>query len=136
KVPVSCESWALEEKLIETRGDLKAFRTEVEAFFDLCKKHWDDNEESALFQILRSSKVVYDFEKNRWSGRLELVDIDGFKTQAVLALQPTHDFRPLVLVKCGLQCNIGDPSTRHFFSHVFDEAPFHILMIPSTTSDL
>lgn len=61
---------------------------------------------------------------------------NGETVYGFLATKPDQEPRPLVIVKCGLYCQGDDTgNTRTLTAHLFDESPFHLLVIGSHSGE-
>lgn len=58
---------------------------------------------------------------------------DSLEVKAYLGLQDLVNPRPLVVFRCGLQCNRGSETSILYAMMLMDQSNFNILMLPSTT---
>jgi predicted alpha/beta-fold hydrolase len=128
----------------------------LKGFFDRCDKTLSKETLGKYKQLAKSIAIVYDYASLKQMRTLEFnVDrksLEDFKVEAVgntiptsddrlyfrtqLFLQDTNAPRPLVLVKCGLQCELGNATLKYLLSILYDEGPFHVLLVPNVTSKL
>ena len=86
--------------------------------------------------LKRFTELKYDLAENPNVYSIKADLGHGVKIQGVLGLQPGKGKKPLIIANCGLQCEGNQgvvPS--HMMMHLFDESPFHILILDSTSSE-
>jgi predicted alpha/beta-fold hydrolase len=150
-----CDSFYLSKMLVdepqfgpETHGLL------LKGFYDRCDKNLSKGAPGTYKQLAKSIAIIYEYHMN---GQMRLVEfnmdrhrMDDFKTeptdsstkfkddrlyfQTQVFLKNTADPRPLIIVKCGLQCDLGTPTLKYMLSLLFDEGPFHVMLLPNITS--
>lgn len=87
-----------------------------------------------LLEALASQKsVAYNYREHPAYGNHIVLLPNAETVRVELFLQNTQSPRPLVIVKCGLLCDQGDASLRQALMYFFDQAPFHVLLVPSIT---
>jgi predicted alpha/beta-fold hydrolase len=115
----------------ETNPAAQAFK--IEQFTKRCEDRLTIFETARAFQEARLSQVRYRIENNPDIKRLEIRLSTSAITEGYLALNPRMKAAPLVVVLCGMACDLDKPSIRNAIMHLFDEAPFHVLALESVT---
>jgi hypothetical protein len=150
-----CDNFYLSNMLVdqpefgpETHGLL------LKGFYDRCDNTLSKEAPGTYKQLAKSIAIIYDYEKNNYNKLVEFnVDrqkMDDFVTESVndktqfrddrlyfktqLFLKEASEPRPLIIVKCGLQCDLGTPTLKYLLSMLFDEGPFHVMLVPNITS--
>ncbi len=126
----------------------------LKGFFNRCEKTLGKENLGKYEQLSKSVSIQYEYHRSKSMKTVEFnVDrnlLDDFKVEEIgetipnkedrfffktqLFLQPTKDPRPLVIVKCGLQCELGNASLKYLLAILYDEGPFHVLLVPNITS--
>jgi hypothetical protein len=104
-------------------------------YFEKCgePKARDDNGQVEL--IIQASSIAYQPETIRGVYRVTFRERSGRQVEGLLGMKASPLPRPLVIVKCGLQCGLGSASLLQAMMFLFDEGPFHVLLLPSTSSE-
>ena len=128
-----CEPIYLERELskpnINSTERLKIFQDHL----GRCGDQLTRNAHSSFQELFQSMNVEYDYSKNPHHENMELVELDGIRVTFELLMKTGEAPRPLVIVKCGLQCDPGDPSLRLLAATLYDEGPFHVMLVPNIT---
>jgi len=128
-----CEAIDLEKALNASHvrpGEQAAI---TKKFFERCDKDLSREERNAYHQLFQFEKIRYDYQKLRAAEKIEFLDSDGNLTRMTLYMKPGNAVRPLVIIKCGLQCDPQSTTLGVNLMHLFDEGPFHVLLTPSVT---
>lgn len=131
----SCDPRRLSQALLSSvntpRGQVEVARE----YMARCRKPLGKTIDSALtwFAMGAEAQVAYDYTHHRNVRYIEIPNPDGLLIRARLALKPGNDARPLIIVKCGIHCNLGSPSLKITLMVLHDEGPFHVLLLPSVT---
>ena len=104
------------------------------SYLQRCQDKLGEGATNPYNQLFVLKQAVYEFESASQVIPVEFITPDLLTLRAQLLLQPTREARPLVMIKCGLHCDIGDPSLRVMLMMLYDEGPFHVLLIPSLSS--
>lgn len=107
----------------------------AQRYFDQCDKQLHRGG-THIFNYAKMSLMEYDFLNHPTFKDINFtLPKTGRIVKARLSLKPGTGKRPLVIFQCGLTCEQDNPSTR-FMSMIFhDMGPFHILLLPSNSSD-
>ena len=128
-----CDPHALQRAILGLHAETNERAVIVKNYFDRCGKQLSADSLPLLLSFLHDNGMRYRYLDQRNLYTLKFVDQDGLVVRAHLALQNTPDPRPLVIVKCGIYCNLGDPSVRKLLMLMYDEGPFHVLLLPGIT---
>jgi pimeloyl-ACP methyl ester carboxylesterase len=129
-----CESAALEQGILDQRGNAHAQQSFIHDFFARCGAQLRKGSKPSLLQLVDDMNMNYDYWK---LSNVKTIDVPGFgdlKIHAQLLLKDENQARPMVIVQCGLQCDFNNNSLKPMVMHLFDEAPFNLLLLPSYTS--
>ncbi len=104
-------------------------------YFERCGESQARDDNGGVELIIRASSIAYLPETVRGVYRVRLRERSGRQVEGLLAMKSSPVPRPLVIVKCGLQCGLGSSSLLQSLMHLFDEGPFHVLLLPSTSAE-
>lgn len=102
-------------------------------YFQACGKNISQGLSSPLVSIARSQLVRSNYRQAHAPIDLLFTDSHGSKIRGQLFLKPDSKPRPLVIYKGGLQSDIGGPTVTMAMMYLFEEGPFHVLTVGSTT---
>jgi len=139
-----CRAEVLAKKIVERFGsrtevsfDTRVWtgvETLIQEFFDECSEDLRRSSLSNLIDYTEMSLVSYDLKNHPQVHEVEfLIPEDGFVVKGLLALKKSKEPLPLVIFKCGLGCNLMDPSMLYTMMVFFDMGPFNVLAIPSNS---
>lgn len=103
-------------------------------FFNECGETLSRGAGDPIDLLLHDSRLDYDYRTTRWFQEIEVGESRRAFNVGQLGLQPGPGKRPLVLLDCGLQCDVDGPSMRQLLMLLFDEGDFHVLALPSSSS--
>jgi len=129
----SCESESLEEALLNKPLTRTQERKVLKEFFDRCGPHLNRFSKNAVDDLFRDLQARYDYTQHPDYQRIQIPSVDGLKIPGDLFLKDQDEALPLIIIKCGVFCNLGDASLRHMIAHFYDEGPFHVLAISNST---
>lgn len=98
-----------------------------------CLPKWS-MDHSMLGDLVRFSAVDYKFEQNRAFQAIKIRMPTGKIIRAVLGMKPGTQPRPIVIAACGVLCDSGDRTAAYLLMKLFDETPFHVLVLGNHTS--
>lgn len=136
-LPPQCSTQQLEKILLAESGIAATYRSQALLnYFQECEKYHTFLGESGLTALLQMYNIDYEYQQIPYIRQITLPMKDGARLHGVLAMKPdTSQPRPLVIVQCGLTCNTeSSASVRWPLMHLFDETPFHVLVIGSSTT--
>lgn len=107
----------------------------LQAFFNRCNERLARRKiVNSVWELARYRNLTYDFHQNPYARPLNLTLPGGTIIEAFLVIQPDENPKPLVLIKCGALCNLDPKSDiRVALAHAFDESPFNVLLLGSTS---
>ncbi len=134
-LPPHCSTTTLEQILLKKQTPAER-RQKTDAYFSTCHKYLIYHGSTNGFSsILRQTQIDFDFIKSPRIKKILITLPNGLKVHGLLALKPDKEPRPLVLIQCGLTCNtLTSGSPKSPLMHLFDESPFHVLLVGSSTS--
>ncbi len=134
ELPENCSADEL-HRIITHNNDTGARSAKILDFFGRCEKYHTLLGESDIRALLQLFNIDYEYQNVPFIKPLKLTMRDGAVLHALLAMKPDSHPRPLVIVQCGLTCTtVGSPSVRWPLMHLFDESPFHVLIVGSSTT--
>jgi pimeloyl-ACP methyl ester carboxylesterase len=120
---------------LDPRGtkSVKRMAAQVQGEINRCQPSWFQSEQSSAFNLLAFSKIEY--PKNRpYVKRLSIPLADGRKVRGLLAIKPGSKARDLVVVRCGVFCDVGEGSvTASTLMNIYEENPVHVLLLNSAS---
>ena len=132
--PLECSDIKMNQ-LIDRIINGKSSDSEVGSFEEHCLLPFAQSKISSL-QTLKT--MSYDIVDHSWVRPVRLLLDDGPVVNGFLALKPDLAKRPLIVIQCGFGCGTKELHAGIFplIIHLYDEGPFHVLLInSSTTSD-
>ena len=142
-----CRPEALSSKIVKNFGGSSKrdsfdpgvwtnFEGVVQGYFDDCGDELQRSSLSNVLDYAEMSLVTYDVRKHPRMKEVEfLLPSSGMKVRGLIALQNTSERRPLVIYKCGLTCDLYDPSMLFTLMVYYDMGPFHVLLLPSSSGE-
>ena len=134
-LPQECTAEALDAQLFAAGADTYQWSRAAGDFFSKCEDTLSLGHRSDNLVLLDMESMQYQMQIHPHIREAHLTLDDGTKIHGFLALKPNRKPRPLIIVKCGLFC---DSQPDWFFKfltmHLFDESPFHLLILESITS--
>lgn len=130
----SCQTPALEAGFLAQNGDTRREFEFVRSFFKKCGAYLRRGHNEDLLTFARDMYVEYQYTQIRAFQDLFIPNLDGERIHAHLLIKPGQTPRPIVVVNCGLQCELGSPGMSLLAMQLFDEGPFHVLLLPSNTA--
>lgn len=106
----------------------------LQSRYSRCEKEWKRTE-NTYWSILKGYNVDYDYYADPRVRSVKLQLPGNRRVDGILALKEFQTPKPLVIYQCGLQCDIDSVSFRKVLMHLFDEGPFHVLILGSTTGE-
>jgi hypothetical protein len=129
----ACEADHIEAGVLARAGDSNAQMQYLQAFFANCGKELSADTGGKYKQLLRDISVQYDYSQLSGVEDMEFTSSGGLTSRFQVAIKAGP--APLVIVQCGLQCDKNDSTFRHMVMTLYDEGPFHVLLLPSMTSE-
>ncbi len=133
ETPPQCRLSRIREELSQSRSDVHSYYEKFKLVFDECESHLAQGSKIGLLTDLKLTKMRYEINNNPLVHNIEIVFKNGEKIRGLLALKPDMKKRPFIIARCGVFCDIMDRLPRYFIMQLFDETPFNLLVLPSTT---
>lgn len=128
-----CRLSELKKSLRSAKEDVHLYLENFNLFFKKCESQLDKSATLGLLNDLKMTGVRYPLEQNPLVKFIDVGFSNGEKLRAMMALKADSKPRPFVIARCGVYCNIGGRLPRVMVMHLFDETPFNLLVLPSTT---
>lgn len=135
ETPESCRLSVLKSELGQHKNDVKGFSQALQGLFHRCEAAWARGAKIGLLTDLNLTRIKYDIDKNPKIQTLEIEFENGEILKGLLAIQDAKKSRPLVIARCGIFCDVIDRLPRIMMMHLFDESPFNVLVLASTTGE-
>lgn len=103
-------------------------------FLNRCLPTWR-NDKTGLDVLIRFISSEYDLSQSRDVSFYKIKLLNGQVIQGALGLKNDNEARPLLIVACGVMCNAGSGSSVYMMMQLFDETPFHVLILSNHTSE-
>lgn len=133
--PNECRSLGLHEQLIKSTS-LQA-QSILQKFHEQCDLLLASQTQNWLVHLVSMQKIYYDLGAHPSIKLIRMKLSDGTLIRGILALKDLNIKRPLVVIKCGLACDAGNyPFAKIIMMHMFDESPFHVLLLSNSTGSL
>jgi hypothetical protein len=108
----------------------------IQKFYDDCGDELRRSSLSNILEYTEMSLLTYDVKNHPQIQEVEFFfPEDGIVVRGLLALKKSKKPLPLVIFKCGLSCDLMDPSILYVLMVFFDMGPFHVLALPSNTGE-
>jgi acetyl esterase/lipase len=112
---------------------VKRMAAGVQAEINRCQPSWFQNDQNSTMNLLAFSKIEYPKDRP-YVKRLSIPLSDGRKARALLAVKPGGKARDLVVVRCGVFCDVGEGSvTASTLMNIYEENPVHVLLLNSAS---
>lgn len=108
---------------------------ELFPFWQKCTPLYSRLVVNRLEPLVRLLGVQYQVLQHPYIRRVLVRTREGVKIKGFMALQPTLEPRPLVIVRCGIVCNatLHSPMLMETLMHLYDEGSFHVLLLGNGT---
>jgi len=126
-----CESRDVEKALVEKSYSPEERILYLKNFFKRCGSELSKGAPWLFEALGRTAKVIYDYNLHPNYKKIELLGLDGLKVRAELFIKDSEKPRPLIIIKCGLLCDSGDSTLKLTLMYLFDQGPFHVLLVPN-----
>lgn len=111
---------------------VKKMAAGVQGEINRCQPSWFQSPQDSVMNLLGFSKI--EFPKGRpYVKNLKIPLADGRRVRGLLAVKPGGK-RDLVIVRCGIFCDVGEGSvTASALMQVYEENPVHLLLLNSAS---
>ncbi len=129
--PNACSALELKSEMISAGIEPKNQARALQSFLDRCDKILQPFPENRLIAMIRVEEGNYPL-----NGRNDLREIVlhlpyDSKVHGLLAIKDTVRPRPMLIVICGVGCNLSDGAARYLLTQTFDTMPFNVLILPN-----
>ncbi|MCB0420469.1 MAG: hypothetical protein KDD61_05710, partial [Bdellovibrionales bacterium] len=133
--PAECDAHLLEQRLLSLpKSNDNLFKYEIDNYFKLCGAALSLRNGHNFKALIEGVTTKYDFQDHPDIRSVRFYFKTGETNKGVLALKKDGRPHPLIVVKCGIFCDAeADATVRVVLMHLFDESPFHVLMIGNHT---
>ena len=117
-----------------------SLENKLQKYFDLCGDELDGGNVAKIIDYAELELLEYDYRSHPDFRPVtftlpESSTGENLKYRGYLGLKPGGVRRPLVIFQCGLGCDSGDAALRQMAIMFFDMGPFHVLLMPSNSSE-
>ncbi|MDZ4662648.1 MAG: hypothetical protein SGJ18_13630 [Pseudomonadota bacterium] len=134
ELPTECSTNRL-EKIIRMAPSSFERSAAVTRYFTDCERFLTLMGESGITSMLQLFSTEYEYQNNPFISKISIRLKNNTVVHGVLGLKPDYTPRPLIVMQSGLTTGTnGSSSMRWPLMHLFDESPFHILVLGSSTS--
>ncbi len=134
ELPEKCSAQRVEKIIFNFQNPAQR-NEKLNSYFKECEEYHTFMGSTGIPAIMELANAEYEYFEVPYIKPVTLSMKDGAKLHAVLALKPGNKPRPLVISQCGLTCNtLNSSSVRDPLMHLFDESPFHVLLVGSSTT--
>ncbi len=133
QLPEGCSSYDVDAMLEISRGSAQAYSQKMKSFVERCHGRYKKANLGVFWSAISDLSIEYSYLENRKIKNISFIDPDGHRVRAHLALQDGNTPRPLIIIKCGIYCNLGGMTVRKAIMQLFDASPFHILFLTGIT---
>ena len=108
----------------------------IDSYFHRCGERLKDENKQGLWATLALDGITYNIFENKLVRPYQMTLSTGDSIEGFIGLKNDGRPHPLVIVRCGLFCD-GTPSgsTKMMLMHLFEEGPFHIMVVQSHSSN-
>ncbi|MBX2986635.1 MAG: hypothetical protein KF802_01950 [Bdellovibrionaceae bacterium] len=133
--PISAEChWTRMEKVLWAGGSEDALAGRLEKWFSRCGPELSKDRRPSPLNLLQFINVNHSLKQAPYLQRVTFGLSDGRILRGLAAFKPGNRPRPLVIAMCGVFCRIENgPSLRAFYMQLFEESPFHLIMLGNPT---
>ncbi len=129
----NCEPERLQNLLYAKRSSTRAQASSLREFFQNCDRSLRYEMPSGPKAVISMTQTEYRYCEHPNMRKIIVKLPNGDIVRGILALKPGNTPRPLIIAKCGVMCNVGDAAMRFLLMHLFDEAPFNLLVLSNNT---
>ncbi len=130
--PEGCRAIDVRQAL-EKHDFSTSFDEWLKKHIEFCSSKIKRRKEGVISAFIEQYGAKYDYTELSTFRQIQFTDSLGLKYRVHLFLKPSNKPRPLVIIKCGVFCNLGRMSTRKMLMHFYDSSPFHVVLINNMT---
>ncbi|MFM6927296.1 MAG: alpha/beta hydrolase family protein [Bdellovibrio sp.] len=133
-VPPSCEPQVFEDEVLSKKRTTDEYFKILKEYFGRCQKSLSRYSLKGTRALAKFGLYEYPFLQHPQVSKIFIPLSNGTKVPALVALKQDSRPRPLVVMKCGVFCSATQtPSTRNYVMHLFDQAPFNLVILANQT---
>ncbi len=118
------------EDLLKSANGINHQAVIIREFYKRCDNDMFGVGSGEYYSMLKNGLIEYELHKHPGIRGLFLKLDDGSVVRAFLGLKPGQEKRPLIVVKCGIMCNLNNSEELRIMTmHFYDESPFNILLV-------
>lgn len=121
-----CNSFQLLEAVLE--GGVSPQK--IANFATFCRDEWH-TKRGSLQSLILFSTSEYEYEKSRQFTYVKMRLENGKTVRGLIGVKDNKK-RPLIIAVCGVMCEAGDRASRYLLMQLFDETPFHVLVLANS----
>lgn len=132
----TCRLLKLREILRSTpTASAREYGERINSYFEQCERELAQGSGIGLLRDLKMTRLRYEVAQSRHIQEIVVNFSNGYRVRGMLALKPDSKKRPLIIARCGVFCDVTDRYPRSLLMHLFDESPFNVLILASTTGE-
>lgn len=128
-----CRLSRIRSDLSQATGNIDLYYKKFNKIFDECEQPLSKGSTIGLLTELKLSRMRANVTDNPFVQTVQIVFKNGEKLRGYLALKPDMRKRPLIIARCGVFCDITDRLPKIMIMQLFEETPFNVLVLASTT---
>lgn len=129
----NCEPERLQNLVFSRRASTRGQASALHDFFLGCDQSLRWDMPSGPKAVISMTQTAYRYCEHPNIRKVVMRLGNGDVVRGILALKPGSTPRPLIIAKCGVMCNAGDSAMRFLVMHLYDESPFHLLVLSNST---
>lgn len=131
-----CDPHRFEESVIDQPTSTPQYYARLQEFYSRCGDELSDKGATGMKSLLNYSFYEYDFFSHPLVKKYSVTLPNGIQVPGILAMKQDPRPRPMVIIRCGTFCAAEEsPSTISFLMHFYDQAPFNVFLMASTTGE-
>jgi predicted alpha/beta-fold hydrolase len=128
------------ENLIRNTEDVSLQAEVMQNYFTGCEREltrWRNTSNGSLLRMLNTVYNLNELPASAGIHEVKIIFPSGdeklSEVRGILALKNSPEKRPLIIAVCGTECNTPDDIPKQLLMTLFDEGPFNVLILASTT---
>lgn len=134
EISPECDPRRFEDHILAQKLTTAQYSRAATAYFNNCSGELTINSWKGLPGMVKYSKYQYPLLSHPQIKQITLPLADGTRIPGILALKQDPRPRPLIVIKCGVFCAMGETaSIKNYMMHLFDQSPFNVLFLSNQT---
>ncbi len=135
ELPPQCSTELVEQIVMTAKSGLERSQKIAKYFADCDQYLTFLGQPRPIDALAEMVNISYQYFRVPHLKTFEITTEDGTIIHALMALKPDDKPRPLVVIQCGMTCDIkNSKSIGGPLIHFFDESPFNVIFLGSSTS--